>query len=122
MQFQSNSLDIFSSPEHGIHVLYFRFKGKFTKQESTAGSRAWSEELESSNNSYRFIWDCSEMTGFEPSARTEWYKSMKLYKGRISDVTVISSSILIRGAARVMLEMFGLKSYIVKSTADILVR
>ncbi len=115
MDFKSPSLDIYSNPDLGMHVLYFKFKGKFSESASVDGTRAWSEEMESSNNNYTFIWDCTDMSGFDPSARSEWYKSMKMYKSRISEVTIISSNILIRGAARVMMELFGIKATIVRS-------
>lgn len=115
MDFKSPSLDIFSSPDLGMHVLYFKFKGKFSEAASINGTRAWSEEMESSNNNYTFIWDCTDMSGFDPSARSEWYKSMKMYKPRITEVTIISNNILIRGAARVMMELFGIKANIVRS-------
>ncbi|UXP33001.1 hypothetical protein N6H18_03400 [Reichenbachiella agarivorans] len=121
MDFKSTNLDISSAPQYGMHVLYFKFKGRFSRAASIEGARAWSEEMESSNNSYTFVWDCTDMNGFDPSARKQWYQSLKLYKRRITEVTVIADSFLIRGAARVMLEYFGLKSHIVKSLEDIMV-
>lgn len=119
MNFKSPNLDIYSSPDFGIHVLFFKFKGKFTELASQTGARAWSEEMESSNNNYTFIWDCTDMSGFEPSARSEWYKSIKLYKPRISHVTIIASNILIRGAARVMMELFGIPAKIVRHIEEV---
>lgn len=119
MDFKSPNLDIRTSPEYGLDVLYFKFKGKFTEMASINGTKAWSEELANSKNNYSFIWDCQTMSGFEPNARREWYDKMKLYKPRISHVTIIASSILIRGAARVMMEFFGIPSKILRSIEEL---
>ncbi|RED93405.1 hypothetical protein [Marinoscillum furvescens] len=89
--------------------LRFTFRNKFTEQAAIAGTKVWNEELNKHPEcTYQFIWDCTEMTGFEISARREWYKYMAIHKHRISRVTTISGNIMIRSAAKVMLELFGI--------------
>lgn len=121
MKFVSQNLEIISNSQFGLNSLHFIFKGKFTEEASIKGTEAWSKEFdEHSSESYHLIWDCTDMSGFEPAARKEWYNCMKLYKKRIREVTVISQNILIRGAARVMLEFFGLQSRMVRSIEELL--
>lgn len=120
MSFTHPRIDIQFAPEFSKDCIYFTFREKFTLDASEQATRYWSNLLDKSESkSFSFIWDCTEMTGFEPSARKTWYGSMKKYKSRISHITIISPSILIRGAARVMMEMFGMKSKMLKSKEEL---
>lgn len=101
-------------------VLHFQFEGKFTKETSIAGSQAWTQAMrENENRLFEFVWNCSNMTGFELSARKEWYDAMQGFKQRIAKVYVISDRIMIRSAAKVMLQFFGIASEIFRSEADL---
>ena len=101
-------------------VLYFQFKGKFSKNSSVEGSKHWTNELEkASSQTYEFIWNCTEMTGFELSARKEWYDAMQGFKQQISKVYVVSDRIMIRSAAKVMLQFFGIANEIVRSEQEL---
>ena len=121
MLLSSQNIDIKEDPTFGSNCLHFSFKGKFTEEASILATQAWSTEFDSNpTTSYSFLWDCLKMDGFEIAARKEWYRCMKIYKDRISKVCVVSDSILIRGAARVMLQFFGIPSTIVKSFDDLL--
>ncbi|MFK7954450.1 MAG: hypothetical protein AB8B73_16475 [Ekhidna sp.] len=117
---------IFSSPALKIKVindsnlgfrsLHFKFLGKFTRDASVAGSSKWAEFMdENSEEQFEFVWDCIEMNGFEIAARTEWYKTIKMYKDRMRKVQVISNNIMIRSAAKVMLQFFNVPSDIIRS-------
>ena len=120
----------FVSPELNIRLLknintqhqclYFQFIGKFSTQTSIAGSKAWSEFFEDHpDEQIEFVWDCKEMTGFELNARKEWYKTMQLYKKRVSKVYVVSDRLMIRSAAKVMLQFFGIPSEINRSEEEL---
>jgi hypothetical protein len=107
-------------PEFAEHCLRFNFKGKFSENASISASASWSEFMRHHpDQSFILIWDCSEMTGFEVNARKEWYRTMKEWKPQIKEVNVVSRNLLIRGAARVMLDFFGLKNQIVKKFEDL---
>lgn len=122
MSFFSDQLEINMNSDFGLNCIQFTFKGKFTEDASIEGTQAWSQIFDDNpHTNYSLFWDCTEMTGFEPAARNEWYKSMKTYKSRITEVTVISKSIIIRGAAKVMLEFFGIKSKVVRSLDSVTV-
>lgn len=116
MKFTSTNIDIFTDDYQGENSLYFKFKGKFTEEASALSTNAWHQELKKNPfGNYVFIWDCENMNGFEMAARKLWYEYMSLHKNQISRVVVISGSIIIRNAARVMLEFFGLHSTVLKS-------
>ena len=101
-------------------VLYFQFIGKFTKSSSVEGSKAWTQELGKNDSlPFQFVWNCSDMTGFELSARKEWYDAMQGFKGQITKVYVVSNRIMIRSAAKVMLQFFGIASEIYQSPEDL---
>lgn len=117
MNFTSTNIDIYSDEYQGGPGLYFKFKGKFTEEASALSTHAWHNELEKKPfQKFVFIWDCESMGGFELSARKLWYEYMSLHKNQIQQVVVISGSIIIRNAARVMLEFFGLHATVVKNT------
>lgn len=116
MKFTSSSIDIHSDHFQDEPCLYFRFKGKFTEEASNRSTQAWHQMLESNpSERYIFVWDCEEMNGFEISARKIWYQYMNIHKRQIERVVVVGGGILIRNAARVMLEFFGLPTTIAKS-------
>ena len=121
MTFVHPKISIRLAPEVSNNCIWFDFKDKFTLDASVRATQYWSGLFESNPEvSYDFIWECSEMSGFEPSARKEWYRAMQLYKSRISHITIISPHFLIRGAARVMMEVFGIKSRMLKSKEELM--
>ncbi|MFY0628300.1 MAG: hypothetical protein JXR07_18535 [Reichenbachiella sp.] len=122
MSFSSEHLDIRINSEFGLNCLEFVFKGKFTEQASIKGTEAWVKIFDSNPyTKYTLLWNCEDMTGFEPGARKEWYRVMKIYKPRIKEVTVVSKHLIIRGAAKVMLEFFGIKSKVVRTIDELMV-
>ncbi len=121
MLLSTSSLEIRRDPEFGQNALVFKFIGKFTEEASIEGTRVWKKEFDENPDieDWVLIWDCLEMTGFEISARKEWYKYLKDSNPRIEFVVIAAKNVLIRGAARVMMDFFGLKSQIVKSLDEI---
>lgn len=110
------SIELQSSDMSSNQCLHFEFKNKFTKEASLASAEIWSNYFnENPNEHFDFIWDCREMTGFEMAARTEWYNAIKVHKIRIANVKVIANSLMIRSAAKVMLQFFSINSVIVRS-------
>ena len=121
MIYKSDQIEIRMAREMGLNHLEFRFYGYFSADASQRAAMVWGEVFENNPEmTYSLVWDCSQMTGFDPAARKEWYRTLKKYKSRIIDVVVISPSLLIRSAARVMLEFFGLGSRIARSRQELL--
>ncbi|MEO9485438.1 MAG: hypothetical protein ABJG47_18405 [Ekhidna sp.] len=122
MNFISPQLDIQSikTTHTGSQCLYFKFKQKLTQEASKAGSQAWSQYMnEEAGSSFEFVWDCLEMTGFELQARKEWYNTIQNHKNQIAKVYVVSDKLMIRSAAKVMLQFFGIPSKITRSDNEL---
>lgn len=120
MIYTSDSLDIKESLDSGHNVLEFTFKGHFTEMASKRGGEFWSQVFdEDPSRNFELIWDCTDMSGFDPKARKEWYNCIQSYKHRIDLVHVVSKSLIIRGAAKVMMEYFRIKSNMVRSYDEI---
>jgi hypothetical protein len=113
MNFISEQLNIklLKDVQSPFPCIYFQFKGKFTEQASISGTMTWSAEMDQHpEESFEMVWDCREMNGFEVSARTEWYNCMMKYKSRIAKVYVVGGGLMIRSAAKVMLNYFGIEN------------
>ena len=116
MLYTSNNLDVQYNDNFEHEAIEFVFKGHFTTEAGKAGAKVWRTEFDKyPAKSFVLIWNCEHMTGFDPSARREWYDCIKDYKPRISKIIMASNRIMIRGAAKVMFSIFGLKSTLVKS-------
>ena len=101
------------------NCLHFQFKGKFTEHASIDGTIAWANYMNEHEGKFTFIWDCTDMDGFEMNARKKWYETMKIYKKRITFIHVIAHNILIRSAAKVMLSFFGVDGVVVRSIEEL---
>ena len=122
MAYKSPELDIQIINTEAVNKIYidFTFKGKFTTQASINGSEEWTSIMDQHpDKSIDFIWNCLDMTGFEIEARKEWYKSMQKYKKSIKKVYVVSDKIMIRSAAKVMLQFFGIPAGISRSLDEL---
>ncbi len=99
----SPNVDITIDPRFGENCIHFKFKERFSKEASVQATEAWTDEFERNPDlNYTQIWDCSDMKDFEYSARDEWMQTLSKYSNRIKYVSVVSDSVLIRGAARLM--------------------
>jgi hypothetical protein len=120
MNYSSPELEITDRFETCPDCLYFKFKNKFTETASIAGAKFWNSICDGHpDQNYSIIWDTTEMSGFEIKARTEWYSTMKRNKHQIQNITVISSSVIIRSAARVMLEFFNVKYRMLRNIEEL---
>lgn len=120
MKYKSLCLDIEMRPDIGPNHVYFTFKGKFSEAASIAATKVMCDTFEIKKDiTYTFTWDCRDMTGFEPAARKAWYGCMKENKPKLAMINVISDHLLIRSAAKVMLEFFGIKSTIYRDNTEL---
>lgn len=117
MIYNTEKLSIERCPAIADNCLKFTFRGKFTKKDSLHASVSWERECSKhpSDTQFVIIWDCTQMTGFENSARNIWMETMYILEKNISKVIVISDSIIIRGASRLMLRIFSFESTVIKS-------
>jgi hypothetical protein len=119
MILSSPNINIKLASEIDDNCLLFEFNGKFTERASIDGTRAWADYMDKNEGQFIFIWDCTNMDGFEMNARKKWYETMKLYSHRIIFIHVVANNIIIRSAAKVMLNFFGLKGVIVRTMEEL---
>ncbi|MFY0598803.1 MAG: hypothetical protein JXR03_03970 [Cyclobacteriaceae bacterium] len=116
MILESKNVDISINDSY----LSFIFKDKFTEEASASSTKAWKEIFNSrSGKSFTLIWDCLQMTGFEPSAKNKWMECMGGLRNQISSVIVISDNIVIRGASHLMLKFYGFEYRVFKSQEEV---
>ena len=122
MLYSSPCLEIKSEEFIGAPALEFYFKGKLSLDVSRQATAAWSQFIEeNAATSYLFIWDCTEMTGFEIAARREWLSALVKTIGHIKKVIIISDNMLIRGSARLMLKLLNVQVEIYKSNEEVMI-
>lgn len=120
IDYTSPELSISCDWDTPLPTLIFTFRGKLTEMatiRAAAHLRAFLSHHP--DQSYVLVWDCLEMNGFEYGARKQWYRYMELYRSQIDKVIVAASSMIIRSAARVMLDVFGVPYLIVRSHAEL---
>lgn len=119
MILSSTNINISLDPDFSENCLLFEFNGKFTEKASIEGTQAWIKYMTENDGHFTFIWDCTNMEGFELNARKKWYETMKLFSKRITFIHVVAGNIIIRSAAKVMLNFFGVKGIIVKTMDEL---
>lgn len=119
MLLNSPNVDVVYDKRLDLPCINFKFKGKFTQLASELSTEAWEEAFAKEPSKFILIWDCSAMTGFEMSARKHWLNQMHQLHPQIDRIIVISDSILIRGAARLMLKLFQFKSEVYNTHREV---
>jgi hypothetical protein len=86
----------------GTTVLYFTFKGKLTENDAKTGIHHWGLFLKPGSEPYHHIWNCIEMTGYEPMARVHWQNGLKEFKEKINRIWLISDKPVIIAGAKIL--------------------
>lgn len=97
-----NILSIERKDFNGKIVLYFTFHGLFSAQAALEGVETWKCYTKKSSVPFTIIWNCKDMSNYEPMARVYWQKAMTDMKETIDDIWLISNSALIRTGAKVL--------------------
>ena len=100
--------------------LKFVFHGHFTEEEARSVIDKWIEEFSKElpdDTKTNIIWDCLEMTGFDPKVKKIWQDILKSLSPKIADIWIISTSPVIRIAALTMgmFSKFNIKTVIKES-------
>lgn len=121
MEYSSEEIEVTSKILNNKSCVVFKFKGYFSIDTCIDFCEVWEREFKDApaDKKFTLIWDCSEMTGFDISAKNHWTKSMNTHEPQISSVTVISNNMLIRGAARLVLQLFSFDVSVARSYNDI---
>ena len=109
--------------ENRIHsnneILHFTFKGRFTESDARNAVLQWNDSLRKGDAKLHHIWDCREMSGYDPMARIEWQKAIKELKNRIEKIWLISDSSLIIAGAMILSTFTTLEIKAVKSEEQV---
>lgn len=96
-------VDLRSRNIRGEDCLEFVFQGHFDKALCESVTQAWTQKFEQHpGTEYSLVWNCLEMDGFDIDAKNEWANTLSRFADRIKIIYVVSGSVLIRGAARLM--------------------
>ena len=85
--------------------LKFTFHGHFSAEEAVPAITEWRKEFEKevpSGQKVSIIWDCMQMTGFDPDVKNTWQKTLKEFSNNVQEIWIISTNPLIRVAALTM--------------------
>lgn len=110
-----NLVIIRRDPDLSPNCIVFEFNGKFTTDACQQAVSEFNAKYPISKlSSLSFVWDCTEMTGFDLTARKHWVDFIDSLGKRISRVNVISDKIVIRGSARLLLKLLNLEGEVYK--------
>ncbi|MBS1559144.1 MAG: hypothetical protein JST69_10505 [Bacteroidetes bacterium] len=100
----NDSLKIISIKIGNKDFLQFDFEGDLKDPIALDCIKQWKDEMRklSPGQKINLIFNCCKMSGFETEARKHWQETMKLFKGQINDVWIVSENIFIRTAAKTM--------------------
>lgn len=85
--------------------LKFIFNGYLSLEEATPAIAEWRKQFSAEvpeGDKVNIIWDCLEMSGFDPKVKNEWQITLKELSTKIQDIWIISVSPAIRIAALTM--------------------
>src|SRR4030042_4176091 len=85
------------------NCLRFTFIGDLNEKKAIDAIRIWKEEFTAkAGEKIILIWDCKEMTGYEPKARIHWQAALKELKNRIESIWLIKNSRIVKFGAMIM--------------------
>ena len=89
----------------GKRFLKFIFHGHFTEKEAVPAITQWRDEFQKeipAGHRVNIIWDCLDMSGFDPHVKNTWQKTLKEHRGQVHEIWIISTNPVIRVAALTM--------------------
>jgi hypothetical protein len=103
----------------GKECLYFTFKGNLSHADAVKAVDIWKLMHKTKNQMLILVWNCVEMKGYDPMARSIWQKALKELKNEIETVWLISDSVLIRTGASIMSVFTSFSLKVISSENDI---
>ena len=106
----------------GKRFLKFVFNGHFSEEQAIPAIASWKKEFSqnmSPGQKTNIIWDCLNMTGFDPKVKSKWQEVLKEQSGYIDDIWIISKNPIIRLAATTMGMLTKYRIKAVNSESDI---
>lgn len=104
------------------NCLKFSFKGTLVEEDAKNAIEVWKNFFkEREGEMITLIWDCKEMSGYDPGARIAWQNALKELKNQIANIWLISKSNLIRSGAMIVSMFTKLNIKVVQSESEIFV-
>jgi hypothetical protein len=89
----------------GKRFFKFTFHGHLTAKEAMPAIIQWRNEFQKEipdGHKVNIIWDCLDMSGFDPNVKKTWQKTLKEHSNQIREIWIISTNPVIRVAALTM--------------------
>lgn len=88
---------------NNVDCLCFTFKGTLTHKDALVAIKEWKGIFDiKKNEKIILIWQCNEMKGYEPMARSAWQSTIKELKSQIEVIWLVSNSTIIQAGAKIM--------------------
>lgn len=107
----------------GQRCLKFNFGSNLTAELAESLIKDWARHFNDyPNEKFVLIWDCLQMSGYEPGARMKWQKAMKDFTNQIDVVWIIADKNIIILGAKLMNMISKLNLKVVSSLKEIPVK
>ena len=114
----ANRVKVFECVKNDKPYIQFDFIGHLDHRNAAQAIAEWKQQMGGPSKK-NLIYNCHEMSGFDSSARKMWQATMGEYKQKIGSIWIISSNILILGAAKTMGILTGFSIKVARSMDDI---
>lgn len=114
----ANRVKVFECVKNDRPYIQFDFTGHLDERSAVQAIAEWKLHMGGASKK-NLIYNCHEMSGFDSSARKMWQATMGEFKQKIGSIWIISSNILILGAAKTMGILTGFSIKVAKSMDDI---
>jgi len=96
--------DIILLQKHTVSpILLFTFQGELSKHTAHQLIHRWNNyHKQYPTRKLVLIWDATEMTGYDPAARSQWQRMMKEVRDQIDMIYLVSDKRIIRLGANLM--------------------
>jgi hypothetical protein len=94
-------LEIYEVTRMGRKYIQFDFTGYLDYPTAEAGIETW-RRLMTGTDKHHLIYHCTDMTGFDSSAREIWQAALKEMKADIANIWMVSDNRFILAAAKTM--------------------
>lgn len=101
---------------NNLECLKFTFKGRLTEEDALKAISRWKEMFNSmKDQKIILVWNCIDMTGYEPMARMSWQRTIKELKDQIERIWLITDSAVIKAGANLISIFTSFEIKVVKS-------
>lgn len=115
---QVNHLEIRETIQGSKKYIQFNFVGHLDHPSAVKGIEVWKQYMTGTGR-HDLIYNCTDMSGFDSTARQLWQSTMKEFKNQIGNIWMISDNRFILAAAKTMGILAGFSIKTARSLADV---